>query len=157
MWYLVCSVRRLAGMTFLMIFSLISFRTEFCDFHYKTLESLLVGNVIPELVNENADLKAGKDTTVLSGSLQELVYKVIIGADLKVDQTTLGNQSAGQSLQVANGAFILAANRAVPSQIDIASTAKNQKILINLHYIKVDFDQPQDYPFSIPSRYEPAQ
>lgn len=124
--------------------------------NYKTLESLLIGNAMPELLNENADLQTANGNTTLSGSLQNLVYKVVIGADMKVDQTNLSNQGAGQSLQVVNSSFVQAANRAVPSQIDISSIVKDKKILVNLHYIKIDFDQALDYPFSIPSRYKPA-
>jgi len=44
----------------------------------------------------------------------------------------------------------------MPSQIAISSTAKNNKVQVNIHYIRVDFNQPQDYPFTIPDDYTPA-
>jgi hypothetical protein len=125
--------------------------------NYKTLESLLVGNAIPELLNENSDLQTNNGITTLTGNLQDLVYTVLIGADMKVDQTNLNNQNASQTLRVINSMFIQAGNRVVPSQIDMSSIVKDKKILVNLHYIKVDFDQPLEYPFSIPSRYTPAE
>ena len=125
--------------------------------NYKTLESLLVGNAIPELLNENSDLQTNNGITTLTGNLQDLVYTVLIGADMKVDQTNLNNQNASQTLHVINSMFIQAGNRVVPSQIDMSSIVKDKKILVNLHYIKVDFDQPLEYPFSIPSRYTPAE
>jgi hypothetical protein len=124
--------------------------------NYKTVESLLVGNIIPELVNENADIQGAAGNITLTGNLQQLLYKLILGPDMKVTQANLNNQSAAQSLQVNNSAFIQAANKLVPSQIDITSLVKAQKIQVNLHYIKIDFDQPLDYPFTIPSRYQPA-
>ncbi len=124
--------------------------------NYKTLESLLIGNAIPELLNEGADFKVDNGNTTLTGNLDDLVYKLILGPDMKATQTNLGNQGAGQSLQVVNGAFIQATNRIMPSQIDIASVVKDKKIQVNLHYTKADFDQPLEYPFSIPSRYTPA-
>jgi hypothetical protein len=125
--------------------------------NYKTLESLLVGNAIPELLNENGDLVVANGNTTLSGSLDDLVYKLVVGADNRVTQTNLNNQSQGQSLQVANSTFIQATNRILPSLIDIASIVKDKKIHINLHYTKVDFNQQLEYPFSIPDRYEPAK
>lgn len=125
--------------------------------NYKTLESLLVGNAIPELLNEKGDIITANGNTTLSGNLDDLVYKLIVGADNKVTQTNLDSQAQGQSLQVVNKAFIQAANRILPSQVDIASIVKDKKIHINLHYTKVDFDQQLDYPFSIPDRYEPAK
>jgi hypothetical protein len=125
--------------------------------NYKTLESLLIGNAIPELLTENADFATANGNTTLSGSLDDLLYKLIVGADNKVTQTNLNNQNEGQSLQVANNTFIQANNRILPSQIDIASVVKDKKIHVNLHYTKVDFDQQLEYPFSIPDRYEPAK
>jgi hypothetical protein len=125
--------------------------------NYKTLESLLIGNAIPELLTEKSEFVTTSNTTTLSGSLDDLLYKLIVGADNKVTQTNLNNQNEGQSLQVANNAFIQASNRILPSQIDIASVVKDKKVHINLHYTKVDFDQQLEYPFSIPDRYEPAK
>jgi hypothetical protein len=124
--------------------------------NYKTLESLLIGNAVPELLTENADFTPGAGGITLSGNLNDVVYKLILGPDLKVTQTNLSNQSAGQTLQVVNSAFIQATNRIIPSQIDMSSVVKDKKIQVNLHYTKADFDQPLEFPFSIPSRYSPA-
>lgn len=125
--------------------------------NYKTLESLLVGNAIPELLNDDASLQSDTSQTVLSGNLRGLLYKLLVGPDMKVKQTNLNNEGLGQSLQVTNNTFIQAGNHVVPSQIDMDSVVKDKKIEVNLHYIKQDFDQPLDYPFSIPARYKPAE
>jgi len=122
--------------------------------NYKTIESLLIGNVIPELINENADLQTSNDSIILSGNLQDLVYKLIIGPGMKVTQTDLTDQNAGQSLMVTNESFIQSGTRIVPSQIEITSLVKDKKIQVNLHYIKSAFDQNLEFPFSIPARYQ---
>ncbi|MDB5063507.1 MAG: hypothetical protein JWP67_3350, partial [Mucilaginibacter sp.] len=44
----------------------------------------------------------------------------------------------------------------IPSQVDILSTAGNNKIQANLRYMKAEFDLPLEYPFSIPKSYEAA-
>ena len=124
--------------------------------NYKTVETLLMGDAMPELINDNTTIQKAANVTTLTGSLQDLVYKLILGNNLKVTQENLSNQTEGQSLQVNNSVFTQAANKLVPSQIDITSMVKDQKIQVNLHYIKIDFDQPLDYPFSIPSRYQPG-
>ena len=124
--------------------------------NYKTVETLLTGNAMPELINDDTAIQTTANTTVLTGSLQDLIYKLILGDSLKVTQENLGNRAEGQSLQVNNSVFTQTANKLVPSQIDITSMVKAQKIQVNLHYIKIDFDQPLDYPFSIPSRYQPG-
>ncbi len=124
--------------------------------NYKTIESLLVGNVIPGLLNEQTILQPANGGLILTGDLQGLMYKLITGADMKASQTNLNNPNAGQSLQVMNGAFMRVGNQTVPSQIDITSMVKDKKIQVNLHYTKIEFDKPLDFPFSIPARYAPA-
>jgi len=123
--------------------------------NYAMLQALLVGNVIPQLLNDSTAYQSAGNGITLSGSLNDLVYKLIVGADMKVAQTNLSNQDAGQSLQVSN-AFTQQGNQKVPSQIAIASVAKNNKIQINLRYVKVDFNQQLEYPFNIPGSYSPA-
>lgn len=124
--------------------------------NYKTVESLLIGNAIPELLTENAEFTPLAGNTTVTGNLSDVIFKLILGPDLKATQTNLNNQAAGQSLQVTNSAFIQATNQIMPSQIDIASATKDKKIQVNLHYTKADYDQPQEFPFTIPSRYQPA-
>lgn len=123
---------------------------------FKTLQALLVGNAIPEVLNSHPDFAAEGNNTVLSGTLQDLVYKLLLGPDMKVTQTNLSNQFGGKSLQVANNVFIQADNRVIPSQVDISSTAGDKKIKLNLRYTQAEFDKQLDYPFSIPKSYEPA-
>ncbi|MGN6640779.1 MAG: DUF4292 domain-containing protein [Mucilaginibacter sp.] len=124
---------------------------------YHSIEALLVGNAIPQLLNDNAQLQADTSSMVFSGNLNELVYKLTESHDLHTRATNLSNPNAGQSLQVDNSAFIQAANKQIPSQIDISSAAGTKKVQISLHYFKVDFDQPLQYPFSIPSSYTAAK
>jgi hypothetical protein len=117
---------------------------------------LLIGNAIPELLNEQADISADNANTLISGTLQDLLYKLTIGPDFKVSQTNLNSKVSAQSLQVTNGSFIQADNRIIPSQIDIASATGNKKINISLHYNVAEFDKVLEYPFSIPDRYTPV-
>jgi len=123
---------------------------------YDMLQALFTGNAVPKMLNDSASYKATADSVVLDGKLSDLVYKLLLGNDLRVTSTDLANDAEGQSLQV-NNSFIVQNNQKVPSQIDIISVAKNNKIEVNLHFVKVDYNQPQDYPFTIPSSYTPAE
>ena len=123
--------------------------------NYQTLEALLVGNAVPQLLNDNADISIDNANTVIAGTIETMVYKLILGPDYRVSQLSLTNP-AGQALQVTNSAFIQADTRSVPSQIDIASAVENKKVQISLHYNSVDLDKTLDYPFSIPDRFTPV-
>jgi hypothetical protein len=122
--------------------------------NYGMLQALLVGNAVPTLLNDSATLSAANSGITLSGNLEGIIYQLMLDSSSKVMQTSLNSQEQGVSLQVSNSNFIPAGTQRVPSQINIASVAKDKKIQVNLHYVKVDLNQPQDYPFSIPSSYE---
>ena len=123
---------------------------------YAMLQALLIGNAIPSALNDSTQYEEINNNINLSGSLQDIVYKVILGTDYKVTRTTLANQAQGQSLQLSYSNFMQAGSQKMPAQIAIASTAKNNNVQVNMHYIKTDFNQPQDYPFTIPDDYTPA-
>src|ERR1700761_7235074 len=87
-------INKLQGLYIRKPFSYIySFTSKQVD--YSSLEAILVGNAIPQLLNEDAKMQADSGRTILSGNLQELVYKLIIGADMKASHTELANQSEG--------------------------------------------------------------
>ncbi|HZY39077.1 MAG TPA: DUF4292 domain-containing protein [Mucilaginibacter sp.] len=125
--------------------------------NYKTIESVLVGNALPEALNESSDIQPDGVNTVLTGNLSGLIYKLVLGSDNKVNQLNLSNPDEGQSMLVTNSVFVQVGSRVLPSVIDMASVVKNKKIQVNLHYIKEDFDLTLDFPFTIPARYTPAE
>jgi len=123
---------------------------------FKSLQAILLGNAMPELLNDRSDVATDNANTIVSGNLQDLVYKMVLGPDYKVSQSNLSNQPAALTLQVTNSAFIQADNRTIPSQIDIVSLAGAKKINASLHYNSAEFDKPLDFPFSIPGGYTPV-
>ncbi|HVS94431.1 MAG TPA: DUF4292 domain-containing protein [Mucilaginibacter sp.] len=124
---------------------------------YNSVEALFVGNAIPQLLNRNAKVQTDSSSVALSGNLDELVYKLVVGPNLKAEETDVNDPGQPQSLQVNNSAFIPVANRTLPSQIDISSVAGLKKLRMNMHYVRADFDQPLEYPFNIPAGYEEAK
>jgi len=125
--------------------------------NYQAVESLLVGNAINELLNDDNKIVTTPDSsTTLSGNLQGLAYRLLAGIDSKVTRTYFANAAARQSLQVINSQFIQADNRIIPSQINIISHVQSKSIQAELQYNRTEFNQVLEYPFSIPERFEPA-
>ncbi len=124
---------------------------------YKTLEALLLGTALPEILNDKkANLQNNNGIITIAGTLQYVDYKTLFGVDKRVTQLNLANAAEQQTLQVTNKEFTQSGNKIIPSQIDIQSAIKSKKIQVNLQYTRVDFDQQLDYPFSIPESYKPA-
>jgi len=125
--------------------------------NYQMLESILIGNAQAIILNDkNASSQQEAGGTLISGTLEDLVYKLMLNPDMKPAQLNISNHNAGQSLQVTNSDFTLVSGKKVPAQIDIQSSAGNKNVHLNLKYTKIDLDQPLDYPFSIPEKYKPA-
>src|SRR5471030_172022 len=89
-------INRLQGMYVRQPFSYV-YKFTGRQVNYKTLESLLTGNAVPELLNERAELQPANGNIIITGNLQELMYKLIVGPDLRVTQTNLDNPPAQQS------------------------------------------------------------
>lgn len=154
----ILAVNKLQGLYIRQPFSYIyKFASNQLD--YYSIEALLVGNAIPQLLNDQAQMTTDSAGTALTGNLQQLVYKLVLGADMKAKTTNLSDVDAGQAMEVDNSQFlpIPATNHVMASQIDINSTAGTKKIKLSMHYIRQYFDQPLEYPFSIPDSYAPAK
>jgi len=152
----ILAINKLQGLYVRQPFSYI-YKYASSQLDYRSVEALLIGNAIPQLLNDHVKMQADSANMVLNGSLEGLLYKLVMGPDMKAKSTNLSDQDAGQTMQVDNSVFMPVANRVVPSQIEINSTAGARKVKISMHYIKQDFDLPLEYPFSIPDSYEPAK
>jgi hypothetical protein len=121
--------------------------------NYKTVESIVIGNAVPEFLNPDASMQTSGTNVIFSGILNDLNYQTTFGADLKVSNLKLANQKASQKLDVNNSSFIQADGRILPSAIGINSVAAQNSIKADLNYIKAEFDQELDTPFNEPKGY----
>lgn len=121
--------------------------------NYKTVESLVIGNAVPDFISADAEMVASETNTVFSGILNGLNYQTTFSPGLKVTNLTLSNQATAQKLDVNNNSFIQADDRILPSVIEINSVSGQNSIKADLHYIKTVFDQPLDTPFNEPKGY----
>lgn len=123
---------------------------------YSSIEAILIGNAMPQLLKQDATLKTDTTSVILSGNLGNLMYLLITGLDMRVTETDLADQAGDISVTVTNSQFVQAGIRVMPSQINISSTVKTKKFQIGMNYSKEDFDLTLEFPFNIPSSYAPA-
>ncbi|RYY29702.1 MAG: DUF4292 domain-containing protein [Sphingobacteriaceae bacterium] len=121
--------------------------------NYRTVESLVVGNAVPDFISPEAEITANGTNTVFTGILNELNYQTTFSPGLKVINLKLSNQKAAQKLDVNNSSFIQADDRILPSVIGISSVSGQNSIKANLNYIKTEFNQQLDLPFNEPKGY----
>jgi len=121
---------------------------------YQALEALITGNAWPGLVTDSTAVQTGNDGLVLSGTLQDLVYKLVIGADMRLAKTTMYSRGiVARNLDVDDNGALQVADRMLPAQINISATSVKSKINISLTYTKADFNTNPEFPFTVPARY----
>lgn len=119
---------------------------------FKTVQSILVGNTMPEFINGDTEITTQASQTVLSSLLENLRYSAQLNERNKVLQTSLTDDSAGQALQVNYADFVPVSAREIPHSVNIQSAAERKDIRINLKYTRVTIDEALEFHFNVPKR-----
>lgn len=120
---------------------------------FKTLQSILVGNLISEFITESTDLEVRGTNAQLQNTLGTMLYKVQTNEQNKVVLSDLSDESANQALTVEYGDFLSAAQQQIPQSVMMKSAVKNKNISLSLKFSKVEIDVPVDLPFKVPERF----
>lgn len=121
--------------------------------NFATLQSVLVGNVVPDFLTESTDVDINGSKATLVNTIGSMIYKVLLNEQSKVSQSNLSDSAAAQSLAVSYGDFQLVLQQQIPHSIVMKSQAKNKNISLDLNFSKIELDVPVDIPFRVPDRY----
>jgi len=121
--------------------------------NFNTLQSILTGNAMGEFLTTKSDVRKENGVWVVSGSQQELDYRLLFNTLLKVSETNLNDAKNGQALKVTYTDYQQLNESLFPSALQINTLSRAKKININLQYVKIDGNVPVDFPFSVPKRY----
>lgn len=121
--------------------------------NFATLQSVLVGNTIPEFITDSTNVEIGTAEVDLKTTLGSLIYELMLNDQNKVVQSNLTDSDAAQSLMVNYGDFQAISQQQFPQSIVMKSQAKNKSINLDLKFTKVELDVPIDIPFRVPDRY----
>lgn len=121
--------------------------------NFMTLQSILVGNTIPEFISDSTELKIDGEEARLKSILGSLIYNVQVDQLNKVLLTNLNDEVAGQELTVGYTDFLAVGQQQVPHSVVMNSQAKNKKIRLDLKFSKVEMDASFDLPFRVPDRF----
>lgn len=121
--------------------------------NFATLQSVLVGNAIPEFITETTEVTINRSQAALKSNIGSMIYNLMLNDQNKVVQANLSDASAGQSLLVTYGDFQPVAQQQVPHFIVMKSQAKSKNISLDLRFTKIELDVPVDIPFRVPDRY----
>ncbi|MBO9672488.1 MAG: DUF4292 domain-containing protein [Sphingobacteriaceae bacterium] len=121
--------------------------------NFNTLQAVLTGNAMGEFLTEQSDLKLENGVWVVSGSKEELDYKLLFNTLLKVAETNLNDVKNGQALKVTYSDYQKLNESLFPGSLQIKTLSKAKKINIDLQFVKIDGNVPVDFPFNVPKRF----
>ena len=120
---------------------------------FAALQSVLVGNLIPEFISESTEINIKERQSELKSIIGTMIYEVLGNDQDEVVQNKLSDVGAGQSLIATYGDFQTIMQQQIPHAILMKSQAKNKNIVLDLNFSKVEVDVPVDLPFRVPDRF----
>jgi hypothetical protein len=121
--------------------------------NFRTLQAILVGNVLDEILNQKPLFSTEQSGLVLTGQSAELAYQLKFNEALRPAELFLQDTLASQQLKIQYLDYVLTEGLWIPHQLKIKSAAAKKSIHIDLKYNKVEKDLELDFPFSVPKRY----
>ncbi len=121
--------------------------------NFATLQSILVGNVISDLLTESTEININGTQAELESNIESMMYKILVDDKNKVVSLNLTDAAAAQSLFVSYGDFQAVSQQQISHSIVMKSQAKSKNISLDLKFSKIELDVPIDIPFRVPDRY----
>ncbi|MCX2576334.1 DUF4292 domain-containing protein [Pedobacter sandarakinus] len=125
--------------------------------NFNTLQAILTGNAMGEFLTQQSDVKQANGNWVVSGSKENLDYKLLFNTLLKVSETNLNDAKAGQALKVNYTDYQKLNESLFPGALQINTLSGTKKINIDMQFVKIDGNVPVDFPFSVPKRFTLAK
>ena len=122
--------------------------------NFNTLQAMLTGNAMGDFLTADADLKQENGVWLVTGSKEDLDYRLLFNTLLKVAETNLNDSKSGQALKVAYSDYQNLNDSLFPSSLMINTLSGAKKINIDLNFVKIDGNVPLEYPFKVPGNYK---
>lgn len=121
--------------------------------NFNTLQAILTGNAMGEFLTDQSEVVLQNGVWTVSGTKENLDYKLFFNTLFKVAETNLNDAKSGQALKVSYTDYQKLNEFLFPSSLKINTLSGTKKINIDLQYTKIDGNVPVDFPFSVPKRY----
>ncbi|UKJ08283.1 DUF4292 domain-containing protein [Solitalea lacus] len=120
---------------------------------FKTLQAILVGNKVRNFSSPNDDFKIEDLFFIITGGDDTLKYKFNYNNQFKTNSFSIENSTPDQHLDVNYGTYATYNDRLVPLELSISSQTGGKKLGVSLRYNKITVNEPLEFPFSVPKRF----
>lgn len=120
---------------------------------FRTLESILIGNLMEEILNGKPVFSLEEQRLSLAGRSADLTYQLKFNEALKPAEFFLQDSVSAQELKIQYGDYEVEEGLLLPHQLKLKSAAGKKSIQAELKYNKVERNTALDFPFSVPKRF----
>ena len=126
------------------------------DINFFQLQNLLLGQSINALQEEDHLQKDGQFYKITPRQ-QDVAYQLFYWlnpGNYKLDKQLIKRKTTSEELQVKYPSYTFINHIFFPESIEITAKNSKQTTFINVQYKQVTFDNPLDFPFTIPKGYK---
>jgi hypothetical protein len=123
------------------------------DIDFATLEAMLVGNLIPLVLKNSNQIIVENGLYLLKDKTENMFYQAEFNQDFKTKSLLFLALNNTQKLNASISSFVKVNNYWLPVNINISSTAVNNKIDLKMEYSKTELNHQLDFPFNVPKRF----
>lgn len=121
--------------------------------NFKTVQSILVGNVIEEAYAQAYQFDLTDGSLFLDGTNGTLAYNLAFNTLFKLTDLSITDTNASQSLKVNYVDFSMESDLMLAHHLNFKSVAGAKSISADIKYTKIEKDLALDFPFSVPKRF----
>lgn len=122
--------------------------------NFNLLQAVLSGNTIDDFMVEKSDLVQENGEWILTGEVNNLVYRMVFNTLFKPTATTLNDAIAGQAFKVTYGAYTPINNALFPSTLTINTMSGAKKVDLAIEFNKIEADALTEFPFTVPKSFK---
>ncbi|MEC3879564.1 DUF4292 domain-containing protein [Parapedobacter sp. 10938] len=124
---------------------------------FSSLEQLLVGDVLDQITEDGLAVWQRAEGYLLHKQMDDLQYKVHVGADYQNNYTRIASPASNQQLEAVYSDYQVIAGNSFPNHMEISIATPHLTLQSDMRYSKVVYDGEVELPFTVPSRYKEVQ
>lgn len=124
---------------------------------FDIIQNLLLGQALTNLEDQDLDAEIADDSYKLAPEDQEELYDILFWVNpqnFKMNKQEIRQPELQKKMAVNYLDYQTISNVVFPKNINIIAVDKSDRVLLDLEYKSVVFDQRVSFPFSIPSGYD---
>lgn len=124
---------------------------------FEIIQNLLLGQALMNLEDQDLDAKIADDSYRLEPEDQEELFDILFWVhpgNFKMNKQEIRQPELQKKMAVNYVDYQSISNVVFPKKINIIAVEKTERVLLDLEYKSVVFDQRVSFPFSIPSGYD---